>query len=60
MKNEIKSKQFEGCKKYDCQDYPYFDNEELDNIILNSNCKMCKYFKKFNLYIKKINNKENN
>ncbi len=39
----------EGCKKYDCEDYPSI---EQGDILLNRNCLMCKYFKKFNLYTK--------
>jgi len=43
-----KLKKCGGCKKYDCDDFPYSEKEGI--AILNPNCLMCKWFKKFNLY----------
>lgn len=51
MEKVEKAKRCEGCKKYDCSDYPYID-EDGTTVISTNICKLCKYFKKFNLYIK--------
>lgn len=44
------NKKAKGCCKYDCDDYPSID--ESGEILVNSLCRLCKHFKKFDLYTK--------
>jgi hypothetical protein len=44
-----KVKECGGCKKYDCEDYPYLNDTKT--IVVSDLCLLCKHFKKFNLYV---------
>ena len=45
-----KVKKAKGCNKFDCTDYPRYSNDEAAEVVINSNCRLCKHFKKFDLY----------
>ena len=51
-------KDFNGCNRRDCVSYPYLVEErkysQIFELVYNNGCKLCKYYKPFDLYQKEI------